>query len=187
MGGKPRCKKFEIVAGYGFSNREIRTAYPEIERLRSVHGELNRKIVLAEAKKKNSPLHDIWDWDVEQAAEQHWLRRAADLLRAVKCCVTILDDGGEERVVEVRVYHPIDHNVGAQGGGTKRSFEHVDDVMTSDFMRSQVIDGFFAEMERLRRAYETFMELAPVFQACERIKRKQARKKKRAEAQKKRR
>jgi len=180
VGFKPRCKGLKIIAGYGFSDKDIREAYPVLERLKQVHGELTNKIIVAEARKPNSPLHRLWDWDVAAAAERDWLRRADKLLQAVRCCVTVLDAEGAERVVDVRVFHSVEHNVGAQGGGTKRSFEHVDDVMTNDFMRTQVIDGFFSRMEQLRKAYETFVELVPVFQACERIKRKhEAAKKKR--------
>ena len=173
MGCKPRRRPLKIVAGYGFSDKEVQTAYPITQQLRNQHGKLNDKIILAEAKRPSSKLHAMWDWDVAKAAEKHWLRRAADLLRAVHCCVTVIKDG-KPKNTHVRIWHSVEKNVGAQGGGVARSHEHIEDIMNDDQMRQQIVDGFIARMEQLRKAYATFIELEPIFRAVDRVRREQS-------------
>lgn len=55
-------------------------------------GVLTPELVIADAKKKDSPLHGQFEWDVKQAAYQHWLDQARALIRAVRVVVT------EERI-----------------------------------------------------------------------------------------
>lgn len=44
-------------------------------------GRLDHDDVLAEAKKKSSPLHSYYNWDVHEAAREHWLAQTRVLLR----------------------------------------------------------------------------------------------------------
>ena len=46
-------------------------------------GTTTPEAVLADAKDKESPLHDLFDWNVKRAAEAHWLERSRDILRGV--------------------------------------------------------------------------------------------------------
>jgi hypothetical protein len=43
--------------------------------------------VLADAKRDESPLHDLYDWDITVAAEAHWLDRTRAIIRLVKVVV----------------------------------------------------------------------------------------------------
>lgn len=56
----------------------------QIERLASLEDEngiLTPDAVVADAKHKDSPLHDLFDWDVKKAAHNWWLERARQVLR----------------------------------------------------------------------------------------------------------
>jgi hypothetical protein len=46
-------------------------------------GNTTPEAVLADAKAKESPLHDLFDWNVQRAAEAHWLERSREILRGV--------------------------------------------------------------------------------------------------------
>jgi hypothetical protein len=50
-------------------------------------GHTSAEDVLADAKHPESPLHDLYDWDVSTAAEAHWLARTRAILRLVKVVV----------------------------------------------------------------------------------------------------
>lgn len=50
-------------------------------------GRTSASDVLADAKTAESPLHDLYDWDVEKAAEAHWLDRTREIIRLVKVVV----------------------------------------------------------------------------------------------------
>jgi hypothetical protein len=44
------------------------------------HGEITAEELVADAKRPTSPLHELWDWDVQRSAERDWLRRGRDIL-----------------------------------------------------------------------------------------------------------
>lgn len=46
-------------------------------------GRIEPDQVIAEARKRNSPLHSYFDWDVERAAWENWRNVARDLIRSV--------------------------------------------------------------------------------------------------------
>lgn len=47
-------------------------------------GILTPEAVVEDAKSKESPLHDLFQWDVKKAAYQHWLDTARSLIRSVR-------------------------------------------------------------------------------------------------------
>lgn len=51
------------------------------------NGRLTPEVVVADARHEASPLHGMFDWDAAKAAEQHWLDRARQIIRAVKVVV----------------------------------------------------------------------------------------------------
>jgi hypothetical protein len=50
-------------------------------------GRQTAEAILADAKRLESPLHELYDWDVQTAAEAHWLDRTRALIRMVKIVV----------------------------------------------------------------------------------------------------
>lgn len=52
-----------------------------------VSGRLTPEAVVEDAKREDSPLHGFFKWDLEAAAELHWLDRARQLIRAVKVVI----------------------------------------------------------------------------------------------------
>jgi len=63
----------------------------QVERLHTLanaRGQLTPSSVVEEAKKKSSPLHDLFEWNVKKAAETHWLHRAREIIGAVEVIVT---------------------------------------------------------------------------------------------------
>ena len=56
--------------------------------LEQEHGKLTAEIVLAEAKNPDSPLHNCWDWNIEEAAEKWFLEQSRKL---IQCIVMVTD------------------------------------------------------------------------------------------------
>ncbi len=50
-------------------------------------GILTPEAVISAAKRKESPLHLHFDWDVKKAAYEHWLYQARELIRSVRVVV----------------------------------------------------------------------------------------------------
>lgn len=63
----------------------------QIQRVRLLEdeqGRLTPDAVLADAKRKDSPLHALFDWDAKKAAHQWWIECAREIIRTVKVVVT---------------------------------------------------------------------------------------------------
>ena len=51
---------------------------------RAGSGRLTPEAVLEDAKRKDSPLHQHFEWDTKKAAHSWWLQQARDLIRSVR-------------------------------------------------------------------------------------------------------
>ncbi len=60
-----------------------------LRELEDVNGELTPERVLEDARSENSPLHDLYDWDVDRAAHTAWIIRSRDIIGAFRMTVTI--------------------------------------------------------------------------------------------------
>jgi len=58
-----------------------------IQALYEEHGEITPDIVIADAKKKSSPLHAYFEWDLKKAARQAWVYTARKLINSVEVVV----------------------------------------------------------------------------------------------------
>lgn len=108
---------------------------PAVETLRRLverDGELTAESVLAEAKRKRSPIHDFFEWDDSEAALQYRLEQARRLIRRVH--VTIMD-------TPVREYTYVP---------SAGSYKPTEEVMQNPDYREEVIKRFRADA----RAFE---------------------------------
>lgn len=58
--------------------------------LHKQHGTLTPEIVVNDAKRKESPLHSLFEWNTKKAAEAHWHDVARQLIRSVR--VTVVNE-----------------------------------------------------------------------------------------------
>jgi hypothetical protein len=113
----PSPPQFRYAAGYR-AKVPAEVAGAELVRLaagRGLDGLPVREVVEA-AKREDSPIHDVFEWDDKQAGEAHRFEQARALVRNVlvivrhadadptshKVFVNLRDGGGYRRVVEVK-------------------------------------------------------------------------------------
>lgn len=51
-------------------------------------GRVTPDTILDDAKRPESPLHNLYDWNVEKAAQAHWLERTREIIRLIRVVVT---------------------------------------------------------------------------------------------------
>jgi len=68
----------------------------ELQRLQNIYGSITPEILVNEAKKRKSPLHNIFEWDDTKAAGNYRLQQARILLNNIQ--VTVITDG-ESKVI----------------------------------------------------------------------------------------
>lgn len=131
------------------------TAGTELDRIYELHGALVPKDVVEESRPDTAPLHSIFEWDNDKAADLYREHQASKLIRSIVVEHEEKKDDAEQ-VLEVRafahaqqVYHPF----------------HI--VLNNRSMLSELRDAAYRDMEAFRRKYVTLAELTPVFQAMD--------------------
>ena len=158
-----------IVGTFGVSKKDAGIIYKEMCKIHKKHGRLDRELVLAAARPKGSKLHKFFEWDDTIAANNWRLRQAGKLIGSCKI-VVINRKTKVERAV--RCWVSIAEDSGAQGGGTTRSFEPIDEVMNDPQTREQYLSGFIVRMEQLQAEYSFLKEAGAVFKELAKLKRK---------------
>jgi len=64
-------------------------AATRIRELYAEHGEITPDMVIEDARDPDSPLHELFEWDVEKAAMDAWRETARELIRSVKIQITV--------------------------------------------------------------------------------------------------
>lgn len=118
------------------------------------HGELTPQIVVDEARPKNSPLHNRFEWDDKVAGEAYRRVQAAELIRSVR--ITFADERTGERK-SIRAFHSVREAGDAERGGYAPTEEIVQDELATKILKQ----AFKREIADLKRKYghlEDFIE-----------------------------
>ena len=80
------AKKNYVYKKTAFVRRGVKaqTAGEELERISKEHGEITPPLVVDEARPEESPIHEVFEWDDEVAAEQHREQQARQLIRSIQ-------------------------------------------------------------------------------------------------------
>jgi hypothetical protein len=134
----------------------------ELERIRRANGGLLRpEDVVAAARPRGSLLHGQFEWDDARAADEYRLWQARQLIRVA---VTVLPQ--TDRPIRAYVSLRTDRTVA--GGG----YRSLCDVLSDGQLREQLLAEALDDLETFRTKYGRLRELAPVFAAARRVKRK---------------
>lgn len=138
----------------------------ELHRIAEDHGgELKPADIVAEARPEASPLHSQFQWDDTVAARQYRLWQARQLIR-----VTVEYVGSQDRGATTRVFVSLTPDRENEGGG----YRSVSAVMANPKYRAQLLADALKDMERFQKKYEELQELAEIFAAIRKVRRKDA-------------
>lgn len=115
------------------------------------YGMLTPHHVVAEAKKKSSPLHQYFTWDTETAAYNFLLDQARDLIKEVR-----IEVGAQKVSKFTNVV--IKHDDGSRTQGYMETVE----VLSDDDLRQQVMERALAMIETWQQRYAEYDELARI-------------------------
>lgn len=127
----------------------------ELERLKS-QGVIRPADVVKAAKRKASPLHNWFQWDDGEAAQQFRLIQARNLLR-----VYVKVQASELEPVQAFVSLTSDRT--KPGGGYRAMTE----VLGDDAMRDQLLRDAFVQFRNMQQKYRHLQQLAGVWEAVD--------------------
>lgn len=115
-------------------------------------GRLTPTALVDASRRSNAPLHNLFEWDDEKAAEKYRETQAAYLIRSIE-----VDVSG--------VSEPVRAFVSVNVDGESRQYMSVEVAMKSEPTREQVLEDALIELEAFRRKYKNLNELASVIDA----------------------
>lgn len=131
-----------------------------LERLRVANNGLTWRLVVDDAKTVTSPLHKQFTWDESEAAEQWRLYEASLILR----CILVTNTDG--RLTEpTRAFVVVSEN-------DERHYTSVQAVLNDAGLLDQVLARALKELEAFERKYQAYQELAGVFAAARKVRRR---------------
>lgn len=147
--------RHQFADGYRLDG-DAQEAGAAIEAIRIAHGgQFTAAAVLAEARKKRSPLHRYFEWDDSAAAEQYRLSQAAYLIRAI-----VVVPENEEQFTPVRAF------VCVKDDPRPAQFTHVMVAINDEESKAAMMGRLLKRLAEIRRQYaalEEFAEIHPLF------------------------
>lgn len=119
--------------------------------------------VLEDAKDKKSPIHRMFNWDDEEAADKYRAVQASILLSALVVKVKIMNNGKK---------HEIDMPVRVVLKGGHRQHERLSDVMSNADLRAVMLEMAADELLSIERRYAQVKELSRVFYEIDQVQKK---------------
>ena len=122
-------------------------------------GLLQPETVVNEARPITSPLHSRFEWDNKVAGEAYRIWQARQLIRVV---VEVMSATGEKENVFVSL----------TSDRKESGYRVMTEVLTDKEMRSQMLADALSELELFRDKYKRLRELAAVFSAIRKVRKK---------------
>jgi hypothetical protein len=132
------------------------TVGAELERIRDRNaGKLDPDMVVHYAKSSNHPLHPLFEWDDNVAAQAYRVDQARQVIRSIE---VVVDEAPRAKPTRAFVSVVQDRS---------RHYTSVQVAMSDEQLRGQVVAQALVELEAWRKRYAELMELANVFAAID--------------------
>ena len=131
----------------------------EIERLDAEYDGVTPEVVLDEAKKKRSPLHDCFEWNDREAAVAYRLVQARYLLRSIEVVI----EKADTEPLRIRAFHSVETE--EQG----KYYTTVAKAREDEVMWSQVKANALSEIRNWQNKYRQINEFEAIFDAIESV------------------
>lgn len=123
-------------------------------------GDIRPPDVVADAKRKTSPLHPYFEWDDSTAAQEYRLAQARHLIRSIE---VITSDDAEP----VRAFHHV--AVTSENEDDGRSYVTLDRASRDAELRKQIIRRLYGQARSLMREAKAFEAFADIVAAVEEL------------------
>ena len=117
---------------------------------------LTAETLLEASRDEGAPLHKEFEWDDSLAAEQYRMQQARHI---INCLCIKVEDKTEE---PVRAFFTI----------VESEYEPINVIMSVEDKRQALLNSALRELEAFERKYQTLTELAEVFKAIKKTRKK---------------
>ena len=118
--------------------------------------------LVEDARNPDSPTHDFFEWDDSAAAAHYRNQQARYLLRAIH---VVIESDNEE--IETRAFVHV--SVSEPEKEPRKVYTTVQHALSNDELKVQVIEEALRQLERWRKRWSQYNELATVFAAIDQV------------------
>ncbi len=177
--GREETFQFRQGSGMKGGKKGAEIVAKTLQQITSRHrGELHPKDVVAEAKRRLSPLHHYFDWDDTSAAKKYRLTQARELIRSVEIRIVDHTPDGPTNVLIQRQFP----NLQEDGRRGSSPYRDLNTVMGDSTMTEMYIQRALEDAETWKARYEHIKQLkgivSEIDRAAKSLERRQKRKKK---------
>lgn len=130
------------------------TVGEEFERIIEDSGELTPTAVVDKSRPEDAPLHKVFEWRDDVAAEKWRENQAQKLIHNV----TIVCQKQEEEPVQVRAFVHV-----------QKDYKPIQIVLSDDDMRKELLRNAYRELTSFKTKYQTLSELSPLMLAIDTV------------------
>ena len=153
-------KTFVAVKGSHLTDAQAQVIGEETAAILDASGSITPRMVVDIASKKNTRLHGFFEWDDAEAADKHRLEQARHLMRSIEVYYTL------EQTEEAKPLRAL-YNVVVDG--EDRGYVSLDEVISNDGYREQVIEKAQKEMRGWAGKYRQYKELSPIVEVIDKM------------------
>lgn len=141
-------------------NADPEKCYRELERIRAKEGNLKPESIINAAKRKNSPMHKVFNWDDKSAAHEYRLTQARYITRSIEVTYD------EKPDVPVRAYESI--TIEKTTDEPKRKvYQSTEQILKTPSERDELLGNAIRDALAFKRRYRALSELSIVFSAVD--------------------
>lgn len=130
------------------------------EQIEERDGIVTRIALLLEASEKDSPIHELFEWNDSEAAYKYRLMQAGDIIRHISVVIT------EDEDKPVRAFVNVNTDDGQQADGL---YMNVKKAMQDEESRKIVLRRALHELKIFEKKYSMYKELEGVFLEIEKL------------------
>jgi len=142
---------------------EANVAVDYIEGIKQRRGGITPQLLVIEASKKRSPLHDCFEWNNTKAAREYRKVQAREILRFL---VVVVESETEEEVRHIRAFiapPEVERDDGA-------SYLTIEEVRSDEDLAFAYIRQLKCELDAIKQKIESFEIFSQVVKAIEAVK-----------------
>jgi hypothetical protein len=136
-----------------FSKVDAQVAGERVEKIRQRNGgSLTKEDVLQDAETPTSPLHPLFEWNDDVAAQRYRLEQAGSIIRHIEVVKLHVD-----QTEPIRAFVSV-----IRSDDTKKTYVSIDTAMSDPTLRAQVLDRAHKELLSWKARYENYEEFAEI-------------------------
>ncbi|GAG28327.1 unnamed protein product [marine sediment metagenome] len=135
-----------------------------IEAIKKRRGGITPQLLVIEANKKRSPLHDCFEWDDSKAAGEYRIVQAREILRFLVIVIEPETETEETRYIRAFIAPPeIEQDDGA-------SYVTIEEVRSDKDLHEAYLRQLKQELDAIKDKIKTYREFVSVVKAIEAVK-----------------